>query len=646
MKLNMKLTNYIKLFSTGIILLWLFIQSPINPLFSDYDKNDLFFVKIQFVYWMLLSVFLLWLIYFVNRSNYEKHLLLIYLASNFLYLTFFIFFGFDVLDTGFSLSKQWSMYHGLWNENFDAITGTNMIGGLWLLIPGRPLLIWARLGFVITQVAMIFMSFKILGLYFERKLLFTAMLPISFFLAVWYYYQTINYDNLPYLFFITSIYLILKALKKDDFVKSYYVLSGVFALLAVFCKVTYLISLSLPLVLILLDFRILKTKDKYLKKKIIYFSLGIFSFFIILTAIALLTGGFESYINNLSELFANLNSNVTKNDFKYEDHSFSRLSQLYKSNLLTVVLKTSKYLLTIFIIEFILLKLQYLKVIKALMTLLAFFILYYLTFEITSTNQFTSENYTNVLSFFLSIYLLWVLSTQKLFIKKYLILLISAFGMFFFSFIGSDMMFRAAFQAGSGLILFSLPVILIKNSELNIIKNKIRFDFLFYFVVIAFSLNSIYKKDNLYIETSIKYFSKSFETDCLTGIKSNPNRVDVVDSLLNYLNSISKLDSKKIIFTHSNPLMYYLTSTNYPLVNPWDFLNNYRFLEDNLRKIQPDIFVIPLGSHRVCTWPVKAELSGLEERHVKHYALYEEFIREYKYKLTYKNSFYTVYSKE
>jgi hypothetical protein len=65
----------------------------------------------------------------------------------------------------------------------------------------------------------------------------------------------------------------------------------------------------------------------------------------------------------------------------------------------------------------------------------------------------------------------------------------------------------------------------------------------------------------------------SFKSPQLIGIKSNKDRVEVVDSLLTYLNHIPDLKDKDIYFAKHSPMYYYLTGTKYRLDSPWDTLN-------------------------------------------------------------------------
>ncbi|MDA3778780.1 MAG: glycosyltransferase family 39 protein, partial [Bacteroidales bacterium] len=451
--------NYLKLFAAGIIFLWLFIQSPFNPLYSDYNHAEMSFIKLNFIYWVLASVFILWIIFYVNRLNFEKYSRIIFVCANFLYLSFYIFYGFDVMDTGFSLSKQWSMFHGIWIKNFDAMVGTNLIGGLWLSIYGSPSLIWSRFGFVLVQVSIVWVSYEIMLQYFKPKRIFAVILPLSLFFAVWNYYQTINYDNLPFLFFIISIYFLLKGLKEQPFKKYFFVISGAIIVLAVFCKITYLAALSFPLFLILVYYNLFSKSKKIVKDTFLYYLFGFLIGSVLIVVLLLISGGFDSYIlyfvNIIKELISVKNPTKT---FSH-DHSMQSLYALYKNHTINVITRVVNYTFFILLIEYFRNKTRNFKPMNYFTILTGSFILYFFIFEVNDSNQFNYNMFIYLLSFFISIYILWALFTKNIVIKKYLILIITSLGLFLFAFVGSDLGFRAAFHSNAGLILFTIPII-------------------------------------------------------------------------------------------------------------------------------------------------------------------------------------------
>ncbi|MBU4485295.1 MAG: hypothetical protein KKD38_00065, partial [Candidatus Delongbacteria bacterium] len=354
-------------------------------------------------------------------------------------------------------------------------------------------------------------------------------------------------------------------------------------------------------------------------------------------------GGLESYLFYFGDIINELVSVKDPTKIHPQNHSFIKLFQSYNTDFINVILGLFKNVFIIILIEFFISKTKNLKPIKYLVIIIGAFTLYYFIFDINDYNHYTNNVIMYILSFFISIYVLWTFFTENAIIRKYILLITASIGMFFFSFIGSDLIFRAAFHVNSELILFTLPVILIRESEFKLLNIKVKFTFLFYFILIIFSLQIIYKKDNLYREPNFKFISETFDTPSLAGIKSNPQRVDVIDSLLTYLSTIQDFKEKKVMFTHSNVLMYYLTGANYILSSPWDILNDYYSLKQNLALNKPDYFIVPKESHRIHTWPLKSETDSAESRAKKYYDIYDSFIKGNNYIEIYKNSFYTVY---
>jgi len=638
--------GYLKFFITIILFMWLYVKSPFNPLYEGSNQPEMYFIYLNFSYWIIVCLFLIWILFFIRKSNFDEHSTKILTITYGLYLLFYTFYGCDVVDPGFSLSKQWSMYHGLWKDNFDAIAGTNLLGGLWLNIIGRPMLLWARLGFVLVQMSIIYFSHKIILLYFKPKIVFLPFLSLSLFLSIWNYFQTINYDNLPFLFLIVSIYVLLKGLNEETFKKYYFYLSGAIIMLSVFCKITYIVALPLPLFLIILDYSVTQKDKTVIKNRISCFLFGLLIGFSILVGLIFALGGFYSYLSYFGDIIKELISVKDPTKIYSHNHSISGLYASYKDNVMHVLSKVINYTVTILLIEYLRSKTKHFKSMKLATILLGSFILYYFIFEIIYFNQFTDDRFSYFLSFFVSVYVLWMVFSNNLIIKKYLILIVTSAGLFLFAFLGSDLAFRAAFHSSAGLILFTVPIILIKDTEFQLFNVKVKFTFLFYFVIIVFSLNAISKRNNIYRDANFKFLSNSFNSSSLIGIKSTPQRVAVIDSLLTFMRKIPNLNEKQIMFTHSNALMYYLTDTNYILNTPWDILSDYYTLEQDLNSLQPDLFVIPKLSHRIATWPLKSRPDLLESRAKKHYEFYDQFIKENNYVEIYKNSFYTVYSRQ
>lgn len=644
LKLSEKTIKYLKLFLTGIILVWLYIRSPFNPLYSDSTPGEWAFVKLNFIYWLVVSVFLIWIIYFIKKKNFDKYSLFVFTAANFLYISFYIFYGFDVTDTGFSLSKQWAMYNGLWEENFDAIAGTNLIGGLWLKLYGEPMLIWARLGFVFVQTLIVLVSYKIMLIYFKPKQIFTVMLPMSLFLAIWYLYFTINYDNLSYLFYLLSVYCLLRGLSNEIYNRGNLVISGLFYSIAVFCKISYFPAFILPIIVIYYEDKIFQKGS--IRIKLLHYVYGVFIGVCTIIMFLYFVGGLNHYLEYFNKIVNELFRSNDPLQIQSHNHSLSKLYVSYKKEILQVLFQISKILFISLMIEYLASKFTKLPHLKYWVITIVSFSLYNTIFTTGVSDSYFFEIKFNIVSFILTIYLIWFVFSKNYNIKNYSVIILASILLMMFSFAGSDLGIRASYHVGSGLIFFSLPLILNYENSLKIQGYNLRFSSLFYFVIIVFFINSINKKDNLYREVNFRFLNSNFESNSLTGIKSSSSRVEAVDSLLLFLAQKKEYSKYSTLFTHNNALMYYLTEKKYSLVTPWDVLSDYHSIEEDLKELQLDILVVPKISHRISEWPNKGPKDLAEIKLNLYYEAYDKFIRDNNYKIIYKNFFYTVYARE
>ena len=633
---NEKIINYGKLIAAGFILLWLFIRSPLNPLYEDFSVSELYFVNISFAYWFALSVFLIWIIFFINRKNYIDHLNKIFgLTLLFNYL-FFIPFGFEFTDTGYHLAKQFSMFHGAWKEGFDAIAGTNLSGGLWLLISGGSVVLWSRIGFVIVQFLIVYISYKILVLYFDPVKVFISGLIIGISLSLWQYYQTVNYDNLPLLFLMLSVYYMIRELRSENGGSKYYIpLSGVFLILSVFCKISYFPALFLiPLVLF-------KEPDKRSKMLKGYIS-GVAFSSVVLISFLIFTGALQSYLSGILTLFGEALSETSpaENLTLTADHSFSTLYFEYKIALTNIISSLVFLTFNILLFSYLYSRIIKDKYFKTSAYAVLIWIFYYSVFEPKASE--------GVITFALILSLLWLISEKAERIEKFYELMIVSFVIFIISFIGSDLGISTAFRSGSAFLPVTVSLLLISESEFNFGKILISFRYIFGLGLVIFTIFFIQDDFRPYQDFKYDLLSESFKSPQLLGIKSNPDRVAVVDSLLTYLNDIPDLKERDIYFAKHSPMYYYLTETKYRLDSPWDTLNKLEDIKADFDRQAPEMIVLPKGSHRNYMWP--NEQKGWEdtEAEVKvksYYEFYDSFIKENNYIEVYKNSFYTVYER-
>ncbi len=551
---------------------------------------------------------------------------LVILALYLLYITF----GFETTDTGFHLSKQWGMFHGLWKENCDAIAGTNMIGGLWLLIPGKPSLIWARLGFALLQVAIGFISIKILLLYFSRLKTVFVSLVVTISLSVWQYYHTINYDNLPLLFILISVCLFLKGNKdKRDVL---FILSGLAAVISAFCKITYVPILIMPFSLLLQKNN--KENIRIIKSYVLGATAGTFAIFVLL----FVTGGLGGYANVFIEIINDFLKESPNKIGHTKDHSFEKLSYVYGNNLKEILIIYVKIFLTCVIYYVTNLR----KFKNMPVTLFAFAAFTWLFYNFVF-DKYPGYGIIAVSGVMATIFVLT--SSRENVIKMSGIILIPP-TVFIVSFIGTDLGMITGIRSGSGMLLLSSSLLLISENEIRFKQYHIKLRGLLFIMLLIFTIYFIQDDFRPYQDFKYGLLSESFSSPQLRGIKSNPDRVAVADSLLTYLNGIPDLKDRDIYFAKHSPMYYYLTGTRYRLDSPWDTLNKLQDIKADFEKRPPEMIVIPKGSHRNYMWPNDQkgwESEGGEIKAKPYYSFYDGFIKSNNYIEVYKNSFYTVY---
>lgn len=635
--------NYLKLLFTGIVFVWLFLKFPLNPLYSEFSNSEMFSIYFSFVYWLLVSTCLLWLIYCVNKSNYEDHLTKILLLIVFFLYLFFIPYGFETTDTGYHLSKQWGMYHGLWSENFDATAGTNIIGGAWLMIFVKPILLWARLGFVILQTAIAFFTYKMLGLFFNRAKVFIFTILATIAIYYFQYYHTINYDNLPYLFMLISLYFSLMGLFKERSTDKFFIYSGIFATLSSFCKITYIIAIVLPILVIFMD-KVAHKKE--INKKYIYkYVLGVVAGFFLILSFLLVTGGIGGYVNGFAILVREFleKKESTGGTVALRDHSMFTLFKHYLSMFTSIIKNTAISLPIIALTGFILKKYGKQKLIQTITLILFCWLFYYRIFDYEGERV----NLTmGILSFYASLVVLWAILYKKA-DKRELIILCTIGCAFVISFFGSDLGIITAFRSGSGIIVIAYISLLITENKQ---PKNFKFEQIIYASFFLFLIFLGVKDYRPYRDFKFNVVQTNFSSYQLYGIKSNTRRVQVVDSLLTYINSIPDLTEKKVFFAKSSPMYYYLTNSQYSLKYSWDTLNSNDDIKKKFFNYSPDLIVNSVHSHRDALWPY-IDMKWLKESSheynaIPYYEFYEQFIIENNYVEVYKNSFYTVYSKE
>lgn len=579
----------------------------------------------------------------------KKNSTKIFVLSQFVLYATMIFYGMDVTDTGFHLSKQWCMFHGLWNENLDAIAGTNFFGGLWLSIPGHASMIWARVGFVLVQTGVGYFSYKILCLYFKESSVFPVAFILSISLSVWQTYFTINYDNLSLLFLITSVYLILLT-EKEGRIPSVYllVLSGLFTVTAVFCKISMVLSLILVPLLIFFISKKVNIKIKYLKY---YFSGAVIA---TLSVIMLLffSKGMTVYLENIFGIAQDLQVSGFENSPGSHDHSFSTLLNLYQSSFFISFVYSINFVLILIVSAYFLTRSKSIKPVFYLLWIIVLFFVYntvIIKHNFYTTNLDLYQQSVKIMSLSIAVIAIWLLRSRPSNIVKYSSGIYAVTAIFILSFTGSDLGIMTAFRTGAGVPLIGMSALILTENAAAVKKTGIDLKYLLYIILMMFLIFYFKTDYHSHRDLNIDELDSKFKSTQLSFIKSTKKRVDVTDSLIAFMSKIPDLGRQKVFFAKHSPMYYYLTMTKYPLKTPWDTLNRLEDIKTDFTDDPPDIFILPKGSHRDSRWPVyeqRALEESAEKKAENYYDFYDSFIKENNYVEVYKNSFYTVYSLE
>ena len=648
--LQTKFKKYLLLSSIIILFLWLIVNIPF-VIKSSYLKiiaenpAVAIFLNFKFTLISLMVLFLSIILFNFNKEFILKYRTCVVFFSAFIYSVFRILKSFDVTDNGFHLTKSWGLFHGSVKENIDFWVGSSFVNGLWLSIYGEPNVLWARFGYVIVVTLIILFSYKIYNLYFKELRHLLIFLPLVFFFIHFNYYLSANYDNMPLLVTLIGSWLLLK----DEQCKSYnFVLSGFFWGLAVWLKFNYILAGAMPVILGIYLYQI--NDNAYIKKTaqmllgyIISISLGII--------ILLSTNTFSSYSNYIdnhllsrktnsneqqkieqqildygkkSKISTDLkiSDNVTnsffflsdslKNDSLRKDpvynidldqHNMSELFNNYFIDYWKVFDKSLHYFFLFTIVILLFSNKINSKIIKFGVSAGFVFYIFY-----TAYNSLIASDYVFISSLMLCGYIYIVFSEDKE--TKYYLPFLLILSMVLFSFPGSNLSFNVVYRSGAGLLFMALPLAYLYDCKRELYK--IKFDFSYYTIIItSFVIMATIKSwgyNNVHRDLPDRnLLITMFKSKQLFGIHTMPQRVQVVDELLDYFSKEKYTrNATPALFMDWLPMFYYLTETNCILNNPWfDAFEIFTKDFDQATKSNPPKYIVFSSKFtRNPTWPL------------------------------------------
>ncbi|HXX81599.1 MAG TPA: hypothetical protein VEI46_08615 [Thermodesulfovibrionales bacterium] len=182
----------------------------------------------------------------------------------------FIFLGVDICDTGAILMKE----TGLISEGrIRGATGMTVLselaGGAWLELYGKPSLLWARLGGILIDSLSAVLAFSILQKYFPlRQTLLTVLISSLFILCFHRYDTLIHYYSFPA--FISLIMLLsfdsgLNRDKNDVRTQSYNLSLGVLWVVIFLARFNFIVLGLLPFLVFFLweNWLVFRSRGKY-----------------------------------------------------------------------------------------------------------------------------------------------------------------------------------------------------------------------------------------------------------------------------------------------------------------------------------------------------------------------------------------------
>ncbi|MBN2788754.1 MAG: hypothetical protein JXR69_01030 [Candidatus Delongbacteria bacterium] len=661
--------KYLDIFVVIVALIALLLTAPFTY-FQIFDEQILInpnlknFLYLKSLYFFVVIIVSLVVYFRFNRKRFlERSSFFIWLYS-FFYLLSRVQYSLDVTDQGYHLSKAWALVNGDIANNIDMIWLTSFISGLWMKIIGHPSILWARVGYSIVVSLIIYFSVKTVMLYCEinfRKLVFIVITSVFF--INFNYYLTVNYDNFPTMILIGSLYLILKDLRFSSISKKHLILAGSFIGLAIFAKISMILTLILPLVLYYESDQPKKRKLKSLKY--IYSSVlcVMIAGFLLLSLLSQSTNYLKTFSHAALEKNTEMNFEpkndifdvfltdsmrsepIRKNEQYYKNSpdisGVGYLMKIYSEHFWNII-KVSLIIGVILLILY-----QITTVIRSPWLKLIFILL---TSYVMILNNITSIliycDFMIALAFAVISYSLF--TTKKIDNQKKL-LLIGSVLVLILSFAGSNLSFNTSLRSGGAMLFFLNVIVFEGRSEKNRSKNlsitSSQVSILLLAFVMIISLMKLVILE-VHRDSEKKYLTTMFKSNNLFGIFSTSQRVEAVDGLVKFLSGYELINNKAIFVNHI-PMLYYILDKEFALNTPWieieDFVKFFEISENFKNENFPSLVIIAKKSGRSEYWPTVKKGDSTEIFHLKWIDYFSYFVKKNDYKLKYENDMFKVF---
>jgi hypothetical protein len=619
-----KKSPWLKLLIIPLVLIVVAYKAEFN-----YSTNsELYFKILKIAYILTISGLFLFVIFFYKRIKSNRHYSLLLFFITFLYYCYWIPYGLDITDTGYSLSNSWFISSG---ASFD-VKGTFLLIGFWQHLIGTPSVLWCRIGYAIVLSSIALFSFKIINIYNPNNkfFIFLAVVVVSL-LPVTSTSFTINYNTLPLIIVLIGIFFFSKAIM--DNIKSYFIISGMFIALSIFSRIPYLVYGILPLLLLLNSCRF--NKDfKLLKRNLFLTYLGILLGILTVILVLVLTKLFDNYVDLIptSRTFSFfINDKIQQVSHSDITHSKAYLFELYKKDIWSIL----KIGFVQFLIFFIPVFVNVNRVFRVIL-IVAFACLFYYY----SMNVLISFWYYSLLAVNIAIFILIRILNKKFIFETSALLLIS-FIVAMFSFLGSNNGFQNIIHSGGIVLILSALLVLLFQSKFKFKTTEYNFKIVYYILLIGIAYFAYNKRERfLYRDSNREKLTGMFETPALWGIYSSPERVIVVDELVHAIDSLGIKDNEYVLV--NKPHLFSYITDKQPASMSWntyysEFKN--RFDSNDITKY----IILSLKNPRTKKWPKTKSLYSKHEG--ENVEKFKKHIDEF-YKPVYKNEMFAIYQYE
>lgn len=574
-------------------------------------------------------------------KSIKKFIIILCIAIMIIVPLLLIWQGLDFTDIGYSLT----CYQQIFNDpSCIAYCLPNwmqyIIGGLWMKIFNSLGLMGINLGGVAITWLTVFFTYIILNKYIEKTILIWGVTIATIYSLG--YINIIHYDNLSALFFIITIFFIMRYIETQ---KSIYIFSaGVAECLNTLIRLPNILGFIFIFAVIIFNYN----NNKRLKKQALDIGLFCIGFFITLLLSLFIMKQMNYlyiFINGIHDLFK-------ISSIKGNNHNGGILSSIFFSSNVNSIGYTSLTIIIIMILSIVLDKIKN-KILYFTAYILILYVFYF------SINFYIISFIVGLSYFICSLYALNIIKSNFNFrlinFLGFLLILISPIGTtigqsitVYTSWITIPIIFYFIYNLIKNNNVIYLKIININRKRLFILSNKALKSFSILFIILV----------TFYVIKNV----------CLFTYRDSSNRLMMTYNINNkYLkytyttkdraSTVNELLAELTKYVHKNDYLwaegamstvYYATETKPFIFNPWD-LSMEIPLNDAIKKAEsknlpPPIIVKqnvntgdPNWPQYYCKW---TDHCGINQNHNK---IVNEFIEKYHYKLVWENTYFKIY---